>query len=68
MTAQLALPGFTTPDPVAEARAEYERLYALWHAVAHLRDSEERERLQPLVRDAYIAWDRLKDGKKWWHG
>lgn len=65
--AQPGLPGFDAPDPLAEAREELRRLRSAWEAVAHLPDSEERERLQPLYFAAVIAVDRLESGKKWWH-
>jgi hypothetical protein len=68
MTAQLALPGFAAPDPLAEARAELREVRAAWEKVSHIADSEERSRLQPLYFAALIRVDRLESGRKWWHG
>lgn len=65
--AQLALPGLAPPDALTVARAEYARLYAEWLAVAHLAESDERSRLQPLVGKAFVLVDRLENGPAWWH-
>ena len=64
---QPGLPGFDPPGPLAESRENLRRLRAAWEAVAHLPDSEERERLQPLYFKAVIELDRLESGPKWWH-
>lgn len=65
--AQLALPGLDAPDELAAALAERDRLGAAWLAVAHLRDSEERSRLQPLYCVALKRVEALTLGPCWWH-
>lgn len=49
------------------ARARLDAVRGEWEAVKHLRDSDERERLQPLYFAAIIDVDRLESGPKWWH-
>lgn len=60
--AQMALPGLEPPDPVAEARAEADRIGAEWKAVCHILDSPERSRLQPLYCAALKRWHLLAYG------
>lgn len=74
MSAQMALPGFAPvevddpqPDPLTEARAEAARLHAEWLAVCHIADSDERTRLQPLLRAALVRVDLLVNGPRWYH-
>jgi hypothetical protein len=64
---QLALPGLGESAELVAARARLGELRAAWLAVAHLRESDERERLQPLYFAAVIAVDRLESGPKFWH-
>jgi hypothetical protein len=65
---QLTLPGMAPArSALDEAREELARVRAQWEAVAHLAESAERSRLQPLYRDAIVAVDRLEHGPAWWH-
>jgi hypothetical protein len=66
---QLTLPGMTPArSALDEAREELARVRREWEAVAHIAESAERSRLQPLYRAAIIAVDRLEHGVAWWHG
>lgn len=67
MNFQIALPGLEPDDPLTQARTEAARLQAEWQAVCHIAESEERTRLQPLLRAALVRVDLLVSGPKWWH-
>lgn len=68
MNAQLVLPGLDPPDELAEARADLARVQAAWRAVAHIAESEERSRLQPVYFAALRRVEVLELGYvSWWH-
>lgn len=64
---QLVLPGLGESEELTKVRAAAARIGAAWKAVAHLRESEERERLQPLYFTALKRVERLTLGPCWWH-